>query len=802
MEEQRDPPRTISLGLALVSLGMLALQLSLTRVFSLLIWYHFAFLAIALALLGFTGGGIVVQVRPKLLEGDVALRLSRVAYGAALSAVVALFVAARLPFGSSVLESPGQFALFVLLVSMLLVPFALAGVLVAATLASYPRAVSRLYFADLVGSGVGCAVTLLVLDRLGGGAGGVLFSATVFALAGLAYARATSAARMVQGVVVALASASLLLLARDPLRDPFYLPNAKLYPRVPRELILSRQCTSLACVDFFQNPLHWGMWGISQKYKGPLPKQVGVVIDAWAITSVLEADKGPDGKPIMQHPALEALPGSVPHHFNRVTGRRDAEVLVIGAGGGLDIRTSLAFGAKRVDAVDINPMIVHAVHDELNDFAGGLYRRPDVHVAIAEGRHFMRRADRRWDLIQISGVDTYAASQAGAFALHENYLYTVEAMREALAHLSDDGTLTLTRWLYKPPRQTLRLAVILDQAMNELGLSGGAERRLAILAAPVSDSTMDFSIVLARRTPYTEKEIDALVRLADAMGFYPVYLPGRALKNPFSDYFASRDKAAFIRDYPFRIDATTDDAPFYFEHNRLSRLFESRDAIFGAASGPLVLIVTLLIVLALAFGFALLPRVLRVAPAPMSARAQVYFVALGLAYIGVELWFVPRFVLYLGHPSHALSVVLFAMLVSSGVGSFLSPRVVKTPRSITFVALAIVALLFLEHLALPRIFDATLNLAFAGRVAIAVALVAVPAVLMGMPFPSGLALSQGSQGFVARAWVLNGVASVVASVGATLVAIGSSFTVVLTLAALCYVVAAFAVRGAESTASA
>lgn len=801
MEERTQPPRTIRLGLALVSLGMLALQLSLTRVFSLLVWYHFAFLAIALALLGFTGGGIVVQVRPSLLSGDVPARLSKVAYGAAISAVVALFVSARLPFGSSVLDSPGQLSLFALLVVLLLVPFVLAGVLVAATLSAHPRAIARLYFADLLGSGLGCVVTLFVLDRLGGGAGGVLFAATIFALAGLAYARASSAAKMTQGIVVALASAALLLLARNPLADPFYLPNAKLYPRVPRELIVARRCSSLACVDFFHNPLHWGMWGISQKYKGPLPRQVGVVIDAWAITSILEAEKGADGRPILYHPALEALPGSVPHHFNRVTGRRDADVLVIGAGGGLDIRTALAFGARHVDAVDINPMIVHAVHDDWNDFSGGLYRRPDVKVAVAEGRHFMRRADKKWDLIQISGVDTYAASQAGAFALHENYLYTVEAMREALSHLTDDGTLSLTRWLYKPPRQTLRLAVILDRAMKDLGMPG-AERRLVILAAPVSDSSMDFSIVLARRTEFTEKEIESLLRIGDAMGFYPVYAPGRALNNPFHAYFAASDKQAFVRDYPFRIDPTTDDAPFFFEHNRFARLFGSRDAIFGAASGPLVLLVTLVIVVALAIAFALLPRWLRVPTAPMPARAQVYFVALGLAYIGVELWFVPRFVLYLGHPSHALSVVLFSMLTASGLGSALSPRWVKTTRAVSIVALCIVALLAVEWLALPKIFDATLNLVFPGRVALAVLLVAAPALLMGMPFPSGLSLTARSEGFVARAWVLNGVASVIASVGATLVAIGNGFGAVLGLAALCYVVAAFAVRGADSTASA
>lgn len=754
-------------GIALASLGMLTLQIAITRVFSLLVWYHFAFLAIALALLGFTAGGVIAARR----RFDVSL----LCYGAAIGTVIALAVACRLPFGASVVESAGQMAIFALLIVLLLVPFVLIGVVIASTLAEEPAELSRLYAADLAGSGVGCVVSLLVMDHFGGGAGGVLFAAVSFALAGVAF----DPRRVMRGAPVVAVTVAMLLLAREPLRDPFYLPNAKLYPRVPRELILKRTCTSLACVDFFQNPLHFGLWGMSQKYKGPLPEQIGVVIDAWAITSVLKNDGD------IHHPVLDALPPATVHHFLRLTGRKDQEVLVIGAGGGLDVRTALHFGAKHVDAVDINPMIVKSVATDFDSFAGGLYHRPDVKVSVAEGRHFLRRSEKKWDLVQISGVDTYAASQAGAFALTENYLYTVEAMREVLAHLSDDGTLAMTRWLYKPPRQTLRLAVIMDRAMREMGL-GEASSRVVIIGAPVFDSTIDFSIVLARRTPFTEREVEALTKLTDAMGFYMVYAPGRAVPGAFTGFFTATDKAAFVRDYPFRIDATTDDAPFFFEHYRWSRVFESRDAIFGAASGPVVLLVTFGVVTLIAVGLFLVSR--RTIP----LRAELYFVALGLAYIGVELWFIPRFVLFLGHPSHALSVVLFAMLTASGVGSALSARV----RDARVVGAAIVALLLIELVLLTRVLDATLHLPFAARAALAGVLVAVPACLMGMMFPLGLRGREPA--FVARAWVLNGSASVVASVGATVLAIGQGFSAVLLVAAACYVVALGTSRAASA----
>jgi spermidine synthase len=750
------------LGLGLASLGMLTLQIAITRVFSLLVWYHFAFLAIALALLGFTAGGVIAS-RSRSSRSRLGADVSMLSYAAAAGTVLALLVACRLPFGPSVVASAGQIALFITLIALLLIPFVLIGVVVASTLASDPDDVPRLYFADLVGSGIGCILCLLVMDHLGGGAGGVLFAATAFALAGIAF----DPRRAARGVPIALACGALLFVARQPLNDPFYLPNAKLYPRVPREMILKRKCTSLACVDFFQNPAHFGLWGMSSKYKGPFPEQIGVVIDAWAVTSIVE------GKPA---PVLEALPPAVVHHFLRLTGRTSPEELVIGAGGGLDVRTGLHFGAKHIDAVDINPTIVKAVAGDYDTFAGGLYHRPDVKVAVAEGRHFLRRAEKKWDLVQISGVDTYAASQAGAFALTENYLYTVEAMREVLSHLRDDGTLAMTRWLYKPPRQTLRLSVILDEAMRSMGV-GDARERVVVIGAPVFDSTIDFSIVLARRMPFTQAEVDTLAKLADAMGYYVVYAPGKAVPNAFTDYFASTDRAAFVRNYPFRIDANTDDKPFFFEHYRWSQVFSSKDAIFGAASGPVVLLVTFLLVTALAL--LLVFRGKR-----LDARGELYFVSLGLAYIGVELWFIPRFVLFLGHPSHALSVVLFAMLMSSGVGSFLSSRV-DSPRR---VGLAIAAVLAIELVAAPAGLDRSLHQGFMARVLIAGVLVALPSLLMGMMFPLGL--RGRDPAFIARAWVLNGSASVVASVGAMVLAIGQGFSVVLLVAAAFYVVAA------------
>ncbi len=796
-------PRLPLLALALTALSVLTLQISLTRVFSLLIWYHFAFLAVAAALIGFTGGGLAVQLRPALREGDLDGRMAKLCLGASGAIVLALVVASRLPFEMSVLASPGQFACFVALVVAVLVPFVLGGTVVAAVLSAHGATAARLYAADLVGSGVGCGLSVIALDRLGGGAGGVMTAAVAMALASLAFARRSPAwrtwgTRLAAGSIVVLVA--LTAWGRDPLRGPFYLPNAKLFPRVPKEFILSRSCDSTACVDLFFNPWHHGIWGVSRHYNLPLPTQVGVVIDAWAITSIFEAQRRPDGTPELHHPIFDALLPAFPHLVDRARGFRPQRMLVIGAGGGVDVRAAVHFGIPRIEGVELNRNIMGAVAGPFDRFSGGLYHHPSVRITHAEGRHYLRRSPHRYDLLQLSGVDTYAASQAGAFALSENFLYTTEAFKEYLQHLTPNGTLTLTRWLYYPPRHTLRLCAIAVDAYRELGLGDAAER-MVILSSNVPGATADLSLVLARRTPFGRDELRAIRAHAEARGFAVVWSPDSPVtSNQFERYFRSPDRAAFIRDYHFRIDPSTDDSPFFFEYNRFSRLRSSREMVFGAASGQTLLVVTFLLSL---FGGALLlfvppwiARRRRPDAAPMSAAWTAYFLALGLGYIAVETVFIPRYTLFLGNPVYALSVVLFALLVSSGVGSALAPSLIGSrPRRLAAVALAVAGCLVLYRFGLQAIFVAGLGWPIAARVALSVALIALPGTLMGMPFPTGLTFGSaphagGGESWVARAWVLNGYASVVGSVGAMIAAMAGGFSVVLLLAAVCYVVAA------------
>ncbi|MCC7538011.1 MAG: hypothetical protein IT379_17430 [Deltaproteobacteria bacterium] len=849
-------------ALALLSAAVLGLQVAFTRVLSLVVWYHFAFLVVAGALLGFTSGGAIVSAFPTALGTHPPRRLAQGALGFAGSTALAMLVLPRLPLGDSVTGTPGQIALFALLLALVVVPFVFAGFVVAGTFVAGRDRIPALYLASLVGSGLGAGLATVALDHLGGGPAGVLFAAVLGVLAAATFSiDAGRLAERILSALVLLATLALLVVATEPLRDPFYLPNAKVYPRVPRSDVIERRWSALSCVDLFRNPLHHGLWGVAPVYTGPLPDSIGVVIDAWAITSILRGEPispaelsravanpgpgplSPNGERVgvrgehstnpararavdswpyrLTHPVFGWLPGSYPHLFRAATrtrARRGDRALVIGAGGGIDVRTALVFGASHVEAVEINPLIVDAVRGRFAAYSGNLYAHPRVRVVVSEGRHHLERSPDRFDFIHLSGVDTYAATQAGAFALSENHLYTVEAFSAYLDHLRPGGMVALTRWLYEPPRQTLRLATVAERALRNRGITRPWEHIL-VLGIHI-DSPIHYSVVMVRLTPFTPGEIAIARNLARERTWYLAYAPGdertahevaadqpftrrprAGHPNAFARYFAARDADAFIRDYPYRIEPTTDDQPFFFEHHRLSGLIRSGDAILRDGSGQLVLAITLLFALAgtaLLVGVPYLRARRRLVGPPLSLDRLATFALLGLGYVLVEIVLVQRFVLFLGDPGAALSVVLSALLVSSGLGSLVARRLARSgtsDRAVVLVLLLVALVLGVSALGLAPLLRAALPLSGPLRIALAVASISAIGFLLGIPFPTLLArLGSGDDGAraVASGWVANGAASVVGSVLATFVAINAGFDAVLLSGGVAYLAAALA----------
>ena len=484
--------------------------------------------------------------------------------------------------------------------------------------------------------------------------------------------------------------------------------------------------------------------------------------------------------------------------------RPGGKTLVIGAGGGPDVCRALVTGSSDITAVEINPIIARDVMMErYAETSKGLYLRPEVHVAVEDGRSYIRRVDESFDVIQMTLVDSWASTASGAFALAENHLYTQEALRDYLQHLSDDGLVAITRWEFTEPRESLRIVSLGLAALEQLDVQ--EPRKHFVIAREDVDALSEWGAkdtVLIKRSPFTEEELANVRQTIEQYELGTVYLPDQPIANPFTDLLHSDDPVAFAALYPYDISPVSDDRPFFFYTWRTSRIWDMLASPFTADTkinlGVMLLFVSL--------GLAVLGMtVILVLPA-LVLKQQIprerpmwfhllYFVSIGLGFILVEIAFVQRIALYLGQPTYALTVVIFSLLLSSGSGSYLSRKVVGGhDRRLMALLLSVAVLAGILITVTPALLDASLSLPLVAKLALVVLLLAPIGFLMGMPFPSGLArLERQYSQAVCWAWAVNAAASVLGSVGAIFLAIHVGLAQTVLLGGLCYLGALTAV---------
>jgi hypothetical protein len=539
-----------------------------------------------------------------------------------------------------------------------------------------------------------------------------------------------------------------------------------------------------------------------------LPRQKGITIDAWAMTSIMRYGGG------SLHPSddsdvdaergrlrvLEYLPAGTVHRVKKDVG----SIVCIGAGGGLDLLTAKYFGARRIVGVEINPGVVEAMREAFPAFGGHLYdpvRHPDVVVHVAEGRHFLERSTEKFDVVQLSGVDTFSTTQAGAFALAENYLYTVEAFETFLRKLNPGGVLTLTRWFYPnvaddelEPRTELRLLALARESLSRNGVSEPGKCVFFL-------NSMNFTVILVKPDGFTEEEGRTLAAHCAHYGYEPLWQPhqatprlavaGRSFANPLQAFMDAPDPRSFLDRQKFDVVPPTDDRPFFFEVSRFSQILEPEQLVnpLGGLTAHGILVLLLTEVVLLGFLFVILP-LLRLGQrdrAPSSGRLRagvlVYFTAIGFAFIVVEIVLSQKFVLFLGHPLHALAVILFSVLLFSGIGAMLSSRF-PLPR---LACLWAGALALVPALLFQPVFESSLSFDLPVRIATSVALIAPVGLVMGVPFPAGVAvLGRVRPELIPWAWAINGYTSVLGSVLAVVLGIELGFMTVLFIAAGVY----------------
>ncbi len=778
-------------GMALSSFAALLLELALTRLFSVVLFYHFAFLAISIALLGLGAGGVFAHLRKdQLARFETRALVSRLCSINALIVPVVLVIVLRIPVSLNI--STANFLRLTAIYLASAVPFFITGLEFSIVFARQARHVSPLYAADLAGGALACLAIVPLLNWLGG-PDTVLFTGMCMALAAMVWA----ADRKARRAGAARALFVLLLIALNYSGKLFDIVYAKGGFR------------DSAWVEFAR----WN--AISRVEVDTQGKAKAIVIDADASTYLMNVDPRH-----WQGPWETSLMSAPPALANVLRPRGD--YAIIGPGGGVDVLRALGNGSPSVTGIEINPIIANTImRGRYADYTFHLYQQPEVHIHVTDGRSFVRNAKQQFDVVQMTLVDTWASTAAGAFALSENSLYTVEAFREYFEHLKPDGIIAITRWEFQQPREALRVVSVATQALHEMGVANPAGNFIV-----VSEGHLDADgipvVVLAKRTAFTAEEIS---RVREHMAAHPklflLYAPSdpasttvsapaehySASADSFTQLIQSNDPKLFAARYPYDVSPVTDNAPFFFFTLKLGQLLHPQSlrqgmdwkVNLGVAVLGMVLVMSLLAVLAFL-----------VLPLARGARGQqprpvrlLYFIAVGLGYILVEIAFIQRFVLFLGHPVYALTVVVFLLLLSSGAGSLVSRWWLAETGRIWLPLVLIAAALLLYVGVLPGLLGRLVGLPFMAKLLVSAGLLVPLGFAMGMPFPTGLRTLAGpgrsdlptppvdepSANLVEWAWAMNAASSVLGSVLAIIIAIQFGLNVTLAAGAAAYLVA-------------
>lgn len=811
--------KSIYFTLGCTAAATLAFQVVLTRFFALAQGHHFTFMAVSLALLGAGASGTYLSLRPPSPE-----RWQRSLAGAAalfaLATPAAYLAVNYLPFDAYRLAwEPVQLLWLVLYYLALTVPFFCSGLVGGAALAAWPGRAGPLYAANLLGSGLGPLLALAALATLGGP--GTVFVCSLLGWLGAIAALTPSSADLTglrgkpirsQGAAALVIALALLTLAVRPpaLFDVQLTPYKSLYQALlyPGSQVVYRRWNAFSRVDVVRSQGIRSAPGLSLAYRGELPPQLGLLVDGDNLSPISR----PPAQAQADRPFTAYLPLALGFRL-----RPDAQVLVLEPGGGLAVLAALQAGARAVTVVQSNPTVVEVVGRRFAEFDGNLYTDPRVTVVVEEPRSFLRRNRTRFDLILLPLTDSFRPVTAGAYTLGEDYRYTVEALSDALADLAPGGLLLAERWLQMPPSESLRLWSTAIAAAEGAAPGQPAGPRLLALR------TMQTSLVGVAQAPLSAGDLAAVREFAGQEQYDLIWLPGlraeetnhfsRVPGDPYYQTFAglltAPDRAAFMAAYPYAITPPTDDHPFFFHFFRwqqtpqvMAMLGKSWQPFGG--SGYLVLVVLLALVGILSAGLIVAPLLVR--PGNLAARATagprqraalLYFALLGLGYLFVEIPLLQRFILYLGQPAYSFGVVVAALLAASGLGSrYLSARL-----PLRLALLLIAGLVVVYPWLLAGLFDLTLWLPFAGRVAITVVAILPLGALMGVPFPAGLARLDASRpGLIPWVWAVNGCASVISAVLAAMIALTWGFAVVLWAAAAAYGLAGVVVVSQNSRA--
>jgi len=786
----------IRISLFLLSTATLIFEINLTRIFSVSQFYHFAFMIVSLALFGFGASGSILSIFPNFGRRNPRRSLAYLSLGASFCIIGAYLLTNWVPFDSfSIAWDRRQIGILFLHYIALATPFFFCGTAVGLLLDAYSSIAGQIYAINLIGSAVGCAGALWA-TALFGGEGTVVLSASVAALGSLIvglYPRQWKRVFIAKNffATVMLLMGSVYLVTRIVGAGTYSFLNLNLSPykslsyalQYPDSKIISQDWNPFSRVDVVRSTMIRSLPGLSYRYINPPPPEDGLFVDG--------DDLNPIIIPGSDLSFTKFLPSAVVYHL-----RPNADTLILNSRGGLDVLVAQNEGGGRVTAVEANELIVSA--------ASYIYQNNSVKVVLEGERSYLRRSDDRYDVIIFTLTNTYHPVRSGAYSLMEDYRYTIEAYEDSLERLKPEGILVITRWLQVPPSEWLRAFVTAVTALEEIGLDPAARI--------VAYRTYNIGTLLVKVSPFTQNELSHIRKFASERSYDIVFSPDiqpeevnlyNILLEPmyydaFSVFTSDTSRENWLSSYPFDVSPPTDNHPFYshfFKWSQVGQVFAEFGKTwqpFGGA-GYFVIIVLLAVAIVMAVALILLPiflsqrRSRKESPFQKSRKRLtfavfLYFGLIGLGFLLIEIPLIQKYILYLGQPAYSMSVVLFSILFFSGLGSQHSQKI---SHRASLILLCLISLSI--PVILPGIFNITLGFPIFGRVAISILSIAPIGFLMGIPFPKGIQLLEGTNiDLIPWVWGVNGATSVVSSILAAFLALSFGFNWVIVAGGMFY----------------
>ena len=775
------------IGIFLLSFSVLAFEITITRILSVILYYHLAFMVISLAMLGLGAGGVYIYFSTKIKErADFFIALSTLL--SSISIIVSLVLILSFPFKPFV--SIKTFFDFWFLYLLFALPFFFAGLSFSLIFFKLSKQISKVYFFDLVGGGIGALLVVPLLYVLDAPTI-VIFIAFSTALSSFLFSLSCQKSFKIISAVLTIFLLCLVFF------NLYYQVIKVSYVKGEKETNLIYQKWSpvgrVVVSPMKENTIH--AWGLSQNYKPEkYPEQLQIMIDGAAgtdlekITDNLEKD--------LEHLKYDIT--SLAYYIAPAS-----RSLIIGFGGGRDILTSLLFGFKEIEGVEINPVMKEIICQRLKDYSGGICEMKNVKLVTGEGRSYIAQSPVKYSLIHLSLIDSWAATVAGAYALSENSLYTKGAFLEYFKHLEENGILSISRFVFEPPQQTIRALSLCRAALEENGVQNFG-KNIMIFKTPVFyNKDLFVSNLMCKKSAFTNEEIKKAENIAKDMDFDIIYTPLDQKDNYFTKFILAVGVEQFYKNYPFRIEPPTDNEGFFFHMLKLKdfwRVFNFKNIEGGQLHNyysVFILITILIISSILSLLFILLPLLFRKAkflvPKKEALRYVLYFAFLGLGFMLIEISLIQRFSIFLGHPIYSIIIALFSILLFSGIGSLLIGKLnIEISKVISVLILMGIVFLIISF-SFFKIQGSLISKSF-----LSILFLAPLGLFMGMPFPSGInLLDKKDRQLIPWAFGINCITSTIGSVLTLILYINSGFRITFLAALVFYLFALFVIKKLE-----